>query len=186
MSENGASAGREVAYLGGGCFWCLEAVYKLMTGVEDVQSGYMGGHVDNPSYEQVCGGRTGHAEIVRVTFDPRITSFDDVLKVFFAIHDPTTLNRQGYDVGTQYRSAIFYTSPQQKTAAERAIADQQASGEHQDPIVTEVTEAGAFYQAEPYHDEYYFRNPDAGYCRAIIDPKVRKFLTKFGDKVRTA
>jgi peptide-methionine (S)-S-oxide reductase len=157
-----------------------------MIGVESVQSGYMGGHVDNPTYEQVCGGRTGHAEIVRLTFDPAVASFDDILKVFFAIHDPTTLNRQGYDVGTQYRSAIFYTSPEQKAAAEKAIAAQQASGEHRDPIVTEVVEAGTFYQAEDYHDEYYFRNPYASYCRAIIDPKVRKFLNKFGDKVRTA
>lgn len=166
---------REMATLGGGCFWCLEAVYQLLEGVHGVKSGYAGGHADNPTYEQVCTGRTGHAEVVRVTFDPDAVSFDDLLDVFFTIHDPTTLNRQGGDVGTQYRSAIFHESEARKEAAQRKIAEITAAGIWPDPIVTEVTPLEAFYPAEAYHDDYLNRNPTQPYCQAVVAPKVAKF-----------
>jgi peptide-methionine (S)-S-oxide reductase len=176
----------EVAYLAGGCFWCGEAVYPQMRGVTAAESGYMGGHTVNPSYEEVCTGRTGHAETVRVTFDPTELSYRDLLEVFFATHDPTTLNRQGMDVGTQYRSAIFVVDDTQRATAEAAIAELTASHEFADPIVTEVKPAGPFYRAEPIHDEYFLRNPNAGYCRVVIAPKVAKFRKHFADRLVTA
>jgi peptide-methionine (S)-S-oxide reductase len=174
----------EVATLGGGCFWCLEAVYDELKGVTDVVSGYSGGHVPNPTYEQVCGKHTGHAEVVQVTFDPEVISFRDILKVFFTIHDPTTMNRQGNDVGPQYRSAIYYNSPEQKAAAEETIAELNREGLWPRPIVTEVTPFEAFYPAEDYHQEYFARNPYQGYCQAIIAPKVAKFRKKFVDSLK--
>lgn len=178
-------AGRkEVATLGGGCFWCLEAVYDQLRGVEDVVSGYSGGHVPNPTYEQVCTGTTGHAEVVQVTFDPQVISFREILQVFFAIHDPTTLNRQGADVGTQYRSAIFYHSPEQKAIAEQMIAELNAARLWPQPIVTEVTPFTAFYPAEAYHQEYFARNPGQSYCAFVIAPKVAKFRKEFMAKLK--
>jgi len=177
---------REVATLAGGCFWCLEAVYDGLKGVESVESGYMGGRVENPSYEQVCGGDTGHAEVVQVTFDPALVSFKDLLDVFFVIHDPTTKNRQGNDVGSQYRSAIFYHSPEQKAAAESAITALDAGGVWGAPIVTEVAPAAKFYMAEGYHQEYFERNPRQPYCQAVVAPKVAKFRKTFLDKLKKA
>lgn len=166
---------RETATLAGGCFWCLEAVYQLIEGVHGVKSGYAGGHAEDPTYEQVCTGLTGHAEVVRITFDPDTVSFDDLLDVFFTIHDPTTLNRQGADVGTQYRSAIFHESEAQKEVAERKIAEVTAAGIWPDPIVTEVAPLETFYPAEAYHDDYLNRNPTQPYCQAVVAPKVAKF-----------
>jgi peptide-methionine (S)-S-oxide reductase len=165
----------EVATLGGGCFWCLEAVYDELDGVLHVESGYAGGRVPHPSYYQVCTGTTGHAEVVQVTFNPAVLSFREILEVFFAIHDPTTLNRQGADVGTQYRSAIFYHSPEQKEIAEQMIRGLEDAHTWDAPIVTEVTPFTAFYQAEETHQEYYQRNPAQPYCRVVISPKLAKF-----------
>lgn len=173
------------ATLAGGCFWCLEAVYQNLRGVEKVESGYMGGFVDNPTYKQVCNGNTGHAEVVQITFNPETVSFKELLEVFFVIHDPTTLNRQGADVGTQYRSAIFYHSEEQKETAENVIAELTAEGVWSDPIVTEITPLDKFYVAEDYHQNYYATNPNQGYCRAVIAPKVAKFRQKFLEKLRT-
>ena len=175
---------REVATLAGCCFWCLEAAFQDLKGVERVHSGYAGGRVANPSYEQVCTGTTGHAEVVQITFDPQVVSFDDLLHVFFTIHDPTTLNRQGVDVGTQYRSAIFYHTPDQKAAAERVIAELQREHVWDDPIVTELKPFEAFYPAEEYHRDYYRRNPNQGYCSAVIAPKVAKVRKLFLDKLK--
>lgn len=166
---------QEVATLAGGCFWCLEAVYDELKGVTDVVSGYMGGSALNPTYKRVCTGLTGHAEVVQITFDPAVITFQDILGVFFTIHDPTTLNRQGADVGTQYRSAIFYHSPEQKAAAEHVIADLNAAGLWGNPIVTEVTPTSTFYTAEDYHQDYFANNPTQGYCMAVVAPKVAKF-----------
>ena len=177
-------AQRETATLAGGCFWCLEAAFQDLKGVEKVQSGYAGGHVANPSYEQVCTGTTGHAEVVQITFDPTVVSFDDLLHVFFTIHDPTTLNRQGEDVGTQYRSAIFYHTPQQKATAERVIRELEAEKVWDDPVVTELKPLDAFYPAEQYHRDYYRRNPTQGYCRAVIAPKVAKVRKLYFDKLK--
>jgi peptide-methionine (S)-S-oxide reductase len=174
----------EVATLAGGCFWCLEAVFDELKGVESVESGYSGGHVPNPSYAQVCDDNTGHAEVVRVTFDPQVISYHDLLKVFFTIHDPTTLNRQGNDVGTQYRSAIFYHSPEQKATAEQVIQELTEAHLWDHPIVTEVTPFKQFYMAEDYHQEYFKNNPFQGYCRAIIAPKVAKFRQKFVEQLK--
>lgn len=179
-----SSSGREVATLGGGCFWCLEAVYDDLQGVEQVESGYSGGAVVNPTYQQVCNGTTGHAEVVQLTFDPSIISFREILEVFFTIHDPTTLNRQGADVGPQYRSAIFYHSPEQKATAEQVIAELNATHLWDAPIVTEVTPFQVFYRAEEYHQEYFQRNPGQGYCRVIIAPKVAKFRQKYLAKLK--
>lgn len=165
----------ELATLAGGCFWCLEAVYDQLRGVEDVVSGYSGGSVANPTYEQVCTGATGHAEVVQITFDPSAISFRDLLDVFFTIHDPTTLNRQGPDVGTQYRSAIYCHSPQQQGTAEQVIEELTAARVWSDPIVTEVAAFQAFYPAEHYHQEYFSKNPNQGYCRMVVAPKVAKF-----------
>jgi peptide-methionine (S)-S-oxide reductase len=174
----------EVATLAGGCFWCLEAVFDELKGVESVESGYSGGHAPNPSYAQVCDDNTGHAEVVRVTFDPQVISYHDLLKVFFTIHDPTTLNRQGNDVGTQYRSAIFYHSPEQKATAEQVIQELTEAHLWDHPIVTEVTPFKQFYMAEDYHQEYFKKNPFQGYCRAIIAPKVAKFRQKFVEQLK--
>jgi peptide-methionine (S)-S-oxide reductase len=174
----------EVATLAGGCFWCLEAVYDLLKGVKSVESGYMGGKVVNPSYQQVCTGNTGHAEIVQVTFDPEQVGFKDILDVFFTVHDPTTLNRQGNDVGTQYRSAIFYHSPEQKAAADQKIAELNSSHLWSAPIVTEVTPAETFYVAEDYHQEYFENNPNQGYCQFIVAPKVAKFRKHYLEKLK--
>ena len=169
----------EVATLAGGCFWCLEAVFDELEGVQDVVSGYAGGSVPHPTYKQVCNGDTGHAEVVQVTFDPAVLSYRDLLKVFFAIHDPTTLNRQGGDVGTQYRSAIFTHSDEQEKAADEVIAELNAEKLWDDPIVTEVVPAESFYPAEDYHQEYFRRNPNQGYCRMVIAPKVAKFRKEY-------
>jgi peptide-methionine (S)-S-oxide reductase len=174
----------EIATLAGGCFWCLEAVFDDLNGVESVESGYMGGRTTNPTYEEVCSGETGHAEVVRVTFDPRRVSFKEILEVFFVIHDPTTLNRQGNDVGTQYRSAVFYHSSGQKATAEKVIADLNAAGIYDDPIVTEVAPASHFYVAESYHQEYFRRNPAQPYCAYVVRPKVAKFRKEFLKKLK--
>ncbi len=174
----------ETATLAGGCFWCLEAAFQELKGVERVQSGYAGGRVENPSYEDVCTGTTGHSEVVRVTFDPQVVTFDDLLHVFFTIHDPTTLNRQGADVGTQYRSAIFYHSAEQKATAERVIAELEAEKVWDDPIVTELKPLDVFYPAEEYHRDYFRRNPNQGYCRAVIAPKVAKLRKLFFDRLK--
>src|SRR5262245_20910580 len=182
MSTNSATT--ETATLAGGCFWCLEAVFEQLQGVQKVESGYAGGQTQNPTYEDVCGGDTGHAEVVRVTFDPAVVSFKDLLDVFFVIHDPTTLNYQGNDHGTQYRSAVFYHTPQQKTDAEAAIARLNAAKLWNDPIVSEVTPASTFHMAERYHQEYFERNPYQPYCRAVVAPKVQKFRKQFLDKLK--
>lgn len=176
---------REVATLAGGCFWCLEAVYDDLRGVEAVESGYSGGDVPNPTYRQVCSGTTGHAEVVQVTFDPGVISFREILEVFFAIHDPTTRNRQGADVGTQYRSAIFYHSPEQQETAEKLIAELNAEQIWDAPIVTEVAPFEKFYVAEDYHQEYFVQNPAQPYCRAVVAPKVAKFRQKFLGKLKS-
>lgn len=175
---------REVATLAGGCFWCLEAVYNQLRGVLSVESGYAGGHVPNPTYQQVCMGGTGHAEVVQITFDPQAITFRDLLEVFFTIHDPTTLNRQGADVGTQYRSAIFYHTPSQKEVAEQIIAEMNAAKVWDDPIVTEVVPLEEFYRAEDYHQEYYQNNSAQPYCQVVIAPKVAKFRQKYFEKLR--
>jgi peptide-methionine (S)-S-oxide reductase len=174
----------ETVTLAGGCFWCLEAVYEEMRGVTRVQSGYMGGSVPRPTYQQVCGGQTGHAEVARVEFDPDLTTIRDVLEVFFAIHDPTTPGRQGNDVGPQYRSAIFYHSDEQKRVAEEMIRELEAEKAFADPIVTEVQPAGEFWPAEDYHNEYFRRNPDQPYCAYVVAPKVSKFRKKFAAMMR--
>jgi len=165
----------ELATLGGGCFWCLEAVYKELKGVERVVSGYAGGHVDNPSYEQVCDGRTGHAEVVQITYDPKVITFRDLLDVFFTIHDPTTKDRQGADIGPQYRSIILFHSPEQKAEAERAIAAVTEEKIWRSPIVTEIVPLDKFYPAEAYHQDYFEQNPRQRYCQIVIAPKVAKF-----------
>lgn len=169
----------QTATLAGGCFWCLEAVFDEIKGVHSVESGYAGGHVPNPTYRQVCNGDTGHAEVVQIRFDPNIVSYRDLLNVFFAIHDPTTLNRQGADVGTQYRSAIFYHDEEQKRTAEELIRELGTQKIWDDPIVTEVTQFDQFYMAENYHQEYFARNPYQPYCMAVVAPKVAKFRKHF-------
>jgi len=174
----------EVTTLAGGCFWCLEAVFDELKGVESVESGYSGGNVQNPTYAQVCDGDTGHAEVVQVTFDPQVISYKDLLTIFFTIHDPTTLNRQGNDVGTQYRSAIFHHDEEQKRVAEEVIREITAAGIWDAPIVTEVTPFDRFYIAEDYHQEYFKKNPFQGYCRVVIAPKVAKFRHKFADRLK--
>lgn len=173
----------ESAVLAGGCFWCLEAAYDELDGVQQVKSGYAGGHVEHPSYKQVCNGTTGHAEVVKVDYDPSVISYADLLRVFFTIHDPTTLNRQGNDIGPQYRSAIFYATPEQKAAADAAIAEfKPVWGK----IVTEVTPLGTFWPAEPEHEDYFVRNPWSGYCQAIIAPKIAKLRKNFRDRLKKA
>jgi peptide-methionine (S)-S-oxide reductase len=177
-------SGSQIATLGGGCFWCLEAVYEQLNGVTGVESGYAGGAVPSPTYEQVCTGRTGHAEVVQVTFDPEVITFEALLEVFFTIHDPTTLNRQGADVGTQYRSAIFYHDEKQRTVAEAVIQRIEAEGIWDDSIVTEVTTLEVFYKAEDYHQEYYRRNRGQAYCQVVIAPKVAKFRRQYLERLR--
>ena len=172
----------ELATLAGGCFWCLDAVYRGLRGVEQVVSGYMGGQTANPSYELVCTGTTGHAEVVQITFDPDVISYRELLEVFFTIHDPTTLNRQGADSGTQYRSAIFYHSPDQKATADDVIAKVQPLWD--DPIVTEMTPVDTFYSGEGYHQDYYNNNPDQSYCQVVIAPKVAKARATFLEKLK--
>lgn len=174
----------QIATLGGGCFWCLEAVYEQLRGVEHVESGYSGGTNPHPTYEQVATGRTGHAEVVQVTFDPEVTSYRELLEVFFAIHDPTTPNRQGADVGTQYRSVIFYHSESQRQTAEQVIGEIEEAGIWRNAIVTEVKPLQAFYRAEIYHQEYYRNNPGQAYCQLVIAPKVVKFRRRFLDKLK--
>ena len=171
----------ETATLGGGCFWCLEAVYQELKGVQQVESGYTGGHVPNPTYEQVCDGTTGHAEVVRLSFDPDVVSYREILEVFFTIHDPTTLNRQGNDVGTQYRSAIYTHSPQQQETARQVIAEM--ANVWDAPIVTDVSPAGAYYKAEDYHQNYFKQHPLQGYCAFVVAPKVAKFRKIFAEKL---
>ncbi len=172
---------KEIAVLGGGCFWCLEAVYQEIKGVEHVESGYTGGHVANPSYEQVCEGTTGHAEVVAVTFDTKQISFRELLEIFFTIHDPTTLNRQGNDVGTQYRSAIYYQSPEQKDVATQVIAEM--ANVWDAPIITELSPAETYYKAEDYHQNYFRQHPLQGYCAFVVAPKVAKLRKIFTEKV---
>ncbi len=174
----------EIATLGGGCFWCLEAVYDRMKGVTSVTSGYMGGKRENPTYQQVCSGATGHAEVVQLEFDPDVISYRDILEVFFAIHDPTTLNRQGNDIGTQYRSVIFYHSDEQRRTAEAIIRELESEKAFGDPIVTAMEPAQPFYQAEDYHQEYFANNPNQPYCAFVVAPKVAKFRKKFAERLR--
>jgi peptide-methionine (S)-S-oxide reductase len=174
----------EKATLGGGCFWCLEAVYDQLNGVTDVVSGYAGGRKPRPTYGEVCNGTTGHAEVVQITYDSDVIAFRELLDVFFTIHDPTTLNRQGADVGTQYRSVIFTHNAAQEADARAAVADYNAAGVWSAPIVTEIAPAAPFYEAEPEHQEYFARNPYAGYCRVVVAPKVAKFRQKFMARLR--
>jgi peptide-methionine (S)-S-oxide reductase len=174
----------ETATLGGGCFWCLEAVYDEMEGVISVESGYMGGHVDNPDYHAVCTGQTGHVEVVQITFDPEVTSYREILEVFFAIHDPTSMDRQGNDAGTQYRSVIFTHSEQQRQTALRLIAELDGDALSGRKIVTQVRPASTFYEAEAYHQEYFKKNPGQGYCSFVVAPKLKKFREKFAEKRR--
>lgn len=174
----------QTATLAGGCFWCLEAVFDNLQGVTDVVSGYAGGTKVNPTYRQVCTGETGHAEVVQIKFEPSIISYRELLEVFFSIHDPTTLNRQGADVGTQYRSAIFYHSPEQKKTAEETIAALTEEKVWAEPIVTEVVPLDVFYPAEDYHQEYFAKNPAQGYCQMVVAPKVAKFRQKFSSRLK--
>jgi peptide-methionine (S)-S-oxide reductase len=177
-------ANEQVAIFGGGCFWCLEAVFDRLRGVKAVESGYTGGHVDNPTYRQVCDGNTGHVEVVRVTFDPAEITYRDLLDIFFELHDPTTLNRQGNDVGEQYRSVIFYVSDEQKQQAQETIAALNAAHKYPEPVVTAVEPAAKFYVAESYHQDYYENNRAQPYCMFVISPKVKKFEKTFGEKMR--
>ena len=175
---------KEIATLGGGCFWCLEAVYRELQGVESVVSGYAGGHVPHPTYHQVCLGTTGHAEVVRIAFDPAIVSYREILEIFFTIHDPTTLNRQGADTGTQYRSVIFYHSPEQEETARQVIDEIGQSGIWDDPLVTQLAPLTEFYPAEDYHQDYYENNPYQPYCLMVVRPKVNKFRAKFSQRLK--
>src|SRR5437899_2452461 len=182
----GESYCMELATLAGGCFWCLEAAFQQLKGVSKVTSGYAGGTVSNPTYEAVCTGRTGHAEVAQIEFDPAVVSYRELLEVFFTIHDPTTLNRQGGDVGTQYRSAIFYHSPEQEKTARQVMAEIFQAGIWGRPIVTEVTPLQPFYRAEEYHQDYFRKNPTAGYCRVVIAPKVSKFRKQFATRLKVS
>ncbi len=174
----------QTAVLGGGCFWCLEAVFDQLKGVQTVESGYAGGRSPNPTYDDVCGGRTGHAEVVRIVFDPAVVSFGNLLRVFFTIHDPTTKDRQGNDVGTQYRSVIFCQTPEQRSEAETIVAELGSKGLWRNPIVTEIADAATFYPAETYHQEYFERNGRQPYCQAVVAPKVAKFRKHFVDQLK--
>jgi len=176
----------ETATLAAGCFWCVEAVFDDLKGVEDVVSGYSGGQTENPTYRQVCDGNTGHAEVAQIKFDPSVISFKDILRVFFSVHDPTTMNRQGADIGTQYRSAIFYHNDEQKRDAEEVIKEITDEGVYDDPIVTEVTALEKFWPAEDYHQEYFANNPNVPYCAAVVSPKVKKFRQRFADRLKSA
>ncbi len=183
-TDTAPSPTREAAILGGGCCWCLEAVFDDLAGVEAVESGYAGGTLPNPSYEDVCTGRTGHAEVVRVTFDPAVLSYRDLLTVFFTIHDPTTPNRQGNDVGTQYRSVIFCATPEQRATAEALVRELAAAKLWRDPIVTEIAGPTPFYQAEAYHQEYFANNGGQPYCQVVVAPKLAKFRKRFADRLK--
>jgi peptide-methionine (S)-S-oxide reductase len=174
----------ETATLGGGCFWCLEAIYKELKGVLSVESGYAGGHVQNPTYKQVCTGNTGHAEVVQIQYNPTIITFKDLLNVFFTIHDPTTLNRQGADIGTQYRSVIFYHNETQRKIAESSIKELEQKNLWENPIVTEISPFQMFFRAEDYHQDYYLNNANQPYCQVVIAPKIAKFRKKFLDQHR--
>ena len=176
----------ELATLANGCFWCTEAIYQDVIGVEKVVSGYVGGHVENPTYKDVCTGTTGHAEAVQITYDPHQITYADLLYIFWRTHDPTTLNRQGADVGTQYRSAIYYQDEDQKSMAEKSKQETDASDLWSDAIVTDITPLSTFYEAEDYHQEFYLTNPRQPYCMAVIDPKVKKFRKEFHEKLKTA
>ena len=184
MNSPTLSPADEIATLGGGCFWCLEAVFEQLRGVSRVVSGYAGGHSANPTYQQVCGGATGHAEVVQITFDPAVIAYAELLDLFFAIHDPTTLNRQGHDIGTQYRSAIFFHNPEQEKIARDRIAAWNEAQTWSRPLVTEVTPLVTFFPAEGYHQGYFRGNPGQGYCQAVIAPKVAKVRKSFGDKLK--
>ncbi len=173
-----------IATFGNGCFWCTEAIFQQLKGVETVLSGYTGGQVKNPSYKEVCTGTTGHAEVIQITYDPSVISYRELLDVFFYTHDPTTLNRQGADVGTQYRSAIFFHNKEQEADAKTIIAQLTAEGVYADPIVTEISAIGAYYPAEEYHRNYYNNNKNQGYCRAVINPKMDKFMKKYASKTK--
>jgi len=174
----------EIAILGAGCFWCVEAIYDSLNGVHKVEPGYIGGELPEPSYKEVCNGTTGHAEVIKIEFNPAVISYEELLEVFWAVHDPTTLNRQGADVGTQYRSAIFYTSESQKNAAESSLKTENESGEYTGALVTEITEASTFWVAENYHHDYLQHNPENPYCKAVVSPKFEKFKHKFADKLK--
>ncbi len=176
----------EVATLGGGCFWCLDAIYRDVEGVDRVVSGYSGGHIPNPTYEQVCGKQTGHAEVVQVWFDPSVISYEDILYIFWRIHDPTTADRQGNDIGPQYRSVIFYNDEAQRATAEKTRAEAEAAHVWPNPIVTQIVPLEAFYEAEGYHQDYFINNPYQPYCAYVIDPKVRKFRKSFADRLKQA
>lgn len=178
------SNNKEVAILGAGCFWCVEAVFQELNGVESVESGYTGGAVEDPTYKQICTGNTGHAEVAYITYNPEVLTFKEVLEVFWKTHDPTTMNRQGADVGTQYRSAVFYLSESQKEVAEHYKQRLNESGAYAAPIITEITKAGKYYPAENYHQDYFLQNPDQGYCRYVIQPKLEKFRAAFADKLK--
>ncbi len=177
---------QEIVTLGGGCFWCLDPIFDELTGVEDVKVGYAGGAVADPSYQDVCSGTTGHAEVVQISFDPDLLSFAAILEVFFSVHDPTTLNRQGADIGSQYRSAIFYHNGKQKQSAEDMIRQIDSDGAWDAPIVTEVTPFSMFYPAEAYHQDYFRNNPNQGYCQAVINPKVAKFHKRYADRLKSS
>jgi peptide-methionine (S)-S-oxide reductase len=184
VEQGNVMENKEIATLGGGCFWCLEAIYEQLRGVDKVESGYSGGSVKNPSYKQISSGSTGHAEVVQITYDTEVISFKELLEVFFTIHDPTTLNRQGADVGTQYRSAIYFHSTEQKIISEKVSSEVEAQGFWNNPIVTEITSYNAFYKAEEYHQEYYRNNPNQGYCRIVIEPKVAKFRKAYLNRLK--
>jgi len=182
--QNIKKAHFETATLGGGCFWCVEAIYQDLKGVEKVESGYAGGSIKNPTYQEVCSGLTGHAEVTNITFDPDIISFKELLDVFWEIHDPTTLNRQGADIGTQYRSVIFYHDQNQKVIAESSLNELELSGVYKDPVVTEIVPFTVFYKAENYHQDYFSNNPNQPYCRMVISPKVAKFRKKYKNELK--
>ena len=184
MTQITSSGQKETATFGGGCFWCTEAIFKSLKGVETVESGYSGGKVKNPTYREVCTGETGHAEVIQITFDPAVIPFKDLLEVFWKTHDPTTLNRQGADVGTQYRSVVFYHSPEQKEIAEKYKAELNKENVFEKPVVTEITPFDKFYKAESYHQDYYENNSSQGYCQIVIVPKLEKFKKVFKDKLR--
>lgn len=184
MAKPTAPSETQTATVAGGCFWCLQPLFQELRGVTRVDCGYAGGHVEDPSYEEVCGDATGHAEAVQITFDPAVVSYEDLLHVFFTVHDPTTQDRQGADVGTQYRSAVFYHNAEQKAEAERVVRELEQEQVWDDPIVTEITPFANFYRAEEYHQDYYRKNPYAGYCMAVIRPKVSKFRKKYAERLK--
>jgi len=186
MTESGTSGPSEVATLGGGCFWCTEAVFSELKGVQKVEPGYAGGTLPNPTYEQVCTGRTGHAEVVQVTFDPRVLSYHDLLTIFFTVHDPTTLNRQGADVGTQYRSVVLYHDDRQKATAEEVVRELEGEKLWKKKFVTQLVPFSTFFPAEEYHQDYFRRNPSGGYCQFVIAPKVAKFRSHFAERLKAA